>query len=235
MRARIVPQKKATRPKLLGCTCDQDLFVLVLVFTPECEGKISVPKEVLVPPSENVSPQKKATGPTPFGCICDKDLFVLFLISTPKYEGKIRTKGGFCAPKRECVPKQKSCPKRKQQDRCHWGAISKKTFVLFFGLSPKCEGKICVKGGFCAPKAKIVPEKKATGPTPRTCICDKYLFFGLHPRIYFFAPPKFSMPLSSPAHYSGSGSASMNRNKAEDCFFGRSQYHIYFNRLFRLG
>ena len=162
---------------------------------------------------------------------------MLFLISTPKYEGKSRTKGGFCAPKRECVPKQKSCPKRKQQDRCHWGAFSKKTFVLFFGLSPKCEGKICVKGGFCAPKAKIVPEKKAIGPTPRTCICDKYLFFGLHPRIYFFAPPKFSMPLSSQAHYSGTGSASMNRNqnKAEDCFFGKSQYHIYFNCLFRLG
>ena len=120
---------------------------------------------------------------------------VLFLVFTPKCEGKIQTKKGFCAPKRERVPKQKPCPKRKQQDRCHRGAFSRKTFVLFFGLSPNVRAKSASKEVFCAPKVKIMPDK-ATGPTPRRCNCDKDLFFGLYPRIYFFCTTKiFYAPL----------------------------------------
>ena len=158
-------------------------------------GAVTPKRELWPPKRMRIVPQKKATGPTPLGCICDQDLFVLFLVFTPKCEGKIRTKGGFCASKRECVPKQKSCPKRKQPDRCHWGAFSKKNFVLFFGLSPECEGKIRVKGGFCASKAKIAPEKKATGPTPRKCIRDKDLFLVFIPECIFLPHQNFLCPL----------------------------------------
>ena len=148
--------------------------------------------------------KKKATGPTPLGCICNQDLFVLFLVFTPKREGKICTKGGFCVPKRECVPKQKLCPKRKQQDRCHWGAFSKKTFVLFFWSFPRMWGQNPRQRRFFVP------------PKRKSCLTRKQ-----HDRRHgdvfaiktFFWSPKFSMPPSSPAHYSGARSASMNRSE----------------------
>ena len=123
---------------------------------------------------------------------------------------------GAVTPKRELWPPKRVriVPQKKATGPTPLGCIcDQDLFVLFLVFTPKCEVKIRTKEGFCAPKAKIVPKKKATGPTPRRCICDKDLFFGLHPRIYFFAQPKFSMLPSSPAHYSGARSTSMNRSE----------------------
>ena len=142
-----------------------------------------------------MAPKRKATGPTPLGCICDQDVFVLFLVFTPKCEGKIRTKGGFCAPKRENVSSSKNrAPKESNRTDATGVHFQRRLLFFFLFFSPKCEGKIRVKGGFYAPKAKIVPEKKATGPTPRRCICDKDLFSGLPPRIYFLPHQNFLCP-----------------------------------------
>ena len=166
----------------------------------------SVPKDVFVCPKRECVPQKKAIGPTPLGCICDKDLFVLFLVFTIECEGKIRTKGGFWAPKQKIVPQKKAT---KPMPLCSF----------FFWSSPRMwrqnphQRRLLCPMQECASKAKIVPQMKATGPTPLRCICDKDLFFGLHPRLYVLAHSKFSMPPSSPAHYSGAGSASMNRSE----------------------
>ena len=142
-----------------------------------------------------------------------KDLFVLFLVFTPKCEGKIRTKGGFCAPKRECVPKQKSCPPKKQQVRCHWGALSKKTFVLFLVFTLNLRAKFASKEVFMPPKQKSCPKRKQQDRRHRDAFVIKtcFLIFILE---YIFCPTKiFYAPPSSPAHLSGAGSASMNRSE----------------------
>ena len=122
----------------MGCICDKDLFALFLVFTRNVRAKF-VPKEVFVPPSANVSPKRKQQDQHHWRAFAIKTF--LFSVFTSKCEGKIRIKGGFCAPKRECVPKQKSCPKGKQQDRCHWGTFSKNTFVVFFLVSSRMSGQ----------------------------------------------------------------------------------------------
>ena len=56
--ARIVPQKKATGPTPLGCICDQNLFVLFLVVTPEREGKIQTKGGFCAPKRESVPPKE---------------------------------------------------------------------------------------------------------------------------------------------------------------------------------
>ena len=91
-------------------------------------------------------------------------------------------------PPSESASPSKNLAQKKATGTMPLGCIFKEDFCSFFsGLSPECEGKIRVKGGFCVTKTKIVPKKKAAGPTPRRCSCDKDFFFGLHPPI-FFAP-----------------------------------------------
>ena len=104
-------------------------------------------------------------------------------------------------------------PQKKATEPMPLGCIFKEDFVRLFGFFPECEGKIHVKRGFYAPKAKIMLEKKATGPTPRRCICDKDLFFWSSSPSIFFCPTKIFYAPFSPAHYSGAGSASMNRSE----------------------
>ena len=107
------------------------------------------------------------------------------------------------SPSTNCAPKESN---RTDATEEHF-----QTRLLFFLVFlPNVRANSTSKEVFCAPKVKIVPDKKATGLTPRRCICAIDLFFGLHPRICFFAPTKFSMPPFSSAHYSGTGSASMN-------------------------
>ena len=168
-------------------------------------------------PQARMCSPKESNRTDTVGVLCDKDLFLLFLVSTPECEGEIRTKGGFCAHKRECVPQAKIVPQKKTTGPMPLRCIFKEDFCSFFGLPPNVRAKSASKKAFVPharmrPKAKIVLQKKVTGPTPLRCICDKDLFC-LHSQIYFFAPPKFSMPPSFPAHYSGAGSASMNRSE----------------------
>ena len=121
-------QKRGPTP--LGCICDQDLFVLFLVFTPKCEGKIRTkggfcaPKRECVPKQKSC-PKRKQQDRCHWGAF-SKKTFVLFFGFSPECEGKIRVKGGFYSPK------QKSCPKRKQQDWRHGDAFAIKTFFLVF-------------------------------------------------------------------------------------------------------
>ena len=92
-------------------------------------------------------------------------------------------------PKQEmCFPPSEDCDPKKSTGPTPLRCICDKDLV-FLVFTPKCEGKIRTKGSFCAPKrkcasqAKTVPLKKATESTPLGCICEKDLFFSLHPRI----------------------------------------------------
>ena len=84
-------------------------------------------------------------------------------------------------------PSENRDPKESNRTDATGVHFQRKVLFFFFDLPPKCESNIRIKGGFCAPKqecapkAKIVPPKKATELTPLRCICDKDLLFGLHP------------------------------------------------------
>ena len=200
-RARIVPQKKATGPTPLGCICDKDFFVLLLVFTPKFEGKIHT-KEGFCFPKRECVPQKKATGLIPLRCICGKDLFVvLFSVFTPECESKIRTKGGFCAPQRECVPQAKIVPQKKAIEPMPLVCIFEEDFCFFFLVFPaNVRAKSVPKEIFVPPKreyvsqAKIVPQKKATGPMRLRCICEKELLLVFISELKFFLLQNFLCP-----------------------------------------
>ena len=130
---RIAPQKKATGPTPLGYTCDKDVFVLFLVFTPKCEGKIRIKGGFCAPKRDcvlqaKIVPQTKATGPMPLGCIFEEDLCSFFWSSPPEYQGKIRVEGGFCAPKAKIVPQKKATEPTPLTCICDG---------LFFGLHPR--------------------------------------------------------------------------------------------------
>ena len=84
--------------------------------------------------------------------------------------------------------------------------IFKEDICSFFVFSPYVRAKSVSKEVFMPPKQKSCPKRKQQDRRHGDAFCDKDLFFGLHLRIYF-------LPLSSPAHYSGAGSSSMNRSE----------------------
>ena len=151
-----------------------------------------------------IVPQKKATGPTSLSHICDKDFFVLFSVFNPECEGKIRTKGGFCAPKRECFLQAKIVTQKKATGPMPLGCISKKTFVLIFWSSPEMWGQNPYQ------RRILCPPKKQQDQRHWDAYAITTFFLVFIPGI-FFAPSKFSMPSSFPAPYCGTGSASVNR------------------------
>ena len=107
-RARIVPQKKATGPTPLGCICDQDLFVLFLVFTHKCEGKIRTkggcaPKQEWVPKQKSCPKESNRTDAT--GVHFQRRLLFFFLVFFPNARAKSVSKV-FVPPKRKSSRKE---------------------------------------------------------------------------------------------------------------------------------
>ena len=126
---------------------------------PKCEGKIRTKggfcasKRECAPSSERgLCPKRKQQDQRHWVTFAIKTFLFCFQSSTPNVRAKSVPKEVFVRPSESVSSKQKSWPKRKQQDRCHWGAFQRKLLSLFFGLPPKCEGKIRIKEGFCAPK-----------------------------------------------------------------------------------
>ena len=72
--------------------------------------------------------------------------------------------------------------------------------------------KSASKDVFMPPKQKSYPKRKQQEQRHECTFAIKTFFWSSSLNI-FFAPPKFSMPPSSPAHYSGAGFASMNRSE----------------------
>ena len=112
-RARIVPQKKAIGPTSLGCICDKDLFVLVLVFTPECDAKIRTKKGFCAPKRE-LCPKRKQLDRYHWGAFVIKSFLFWFWSSPPNMIAKFVLKEVFVPPSENVFLK------RKQQDSRAW-------------------------------------------------------------------------------------------------------------------
>ena len=188
-RAKIVRQRKATGPTPLGCICDQDLFVLFLVFTPKCEGKICTKGGFRAPKRECVPPKESNRTDTIGVHLWSRPFYVVFSLH-PQMWGQKPYRKRFLCPQARMSPQAKIVPQKKTTRPMPLGCIFEEGFCSFFVFFLECEGKIRVKGGFYAPKPKIVPKKKATGPTPLRCICDKDLFFLVFIPEYIFCPNK---------------------------------------------
>ena len=129
-RARIVPKRNQQDRHHCGAFVI-DLFVLFLVFTPECEDKIRT-KEGFCAPKQKLCPKRKQQDRCHWG-VFSKKTFVLFFGLPPEYEGKIRVKGGFCAPKTKIVPQKKAAgptPLRRICDKDLFLVSSPNTFFL---------------------------------------------------------------------------------------------------------
>ena len=171
-----MPQKKATGPTPLGCISDQDL--LVLFSSPPNVRAKSVPKEVFVPPSENVSPQKKATGPTPLGCISDQDLLVLFS-SPPNVRAKSVPKEVFVPPSENMSPSKNRAPKESNRTDATGVHFQSRLFFFFLVFPPNVRAKSTSKEVFVPPKRKLCPKRKQQDRHHGDAFAIK-TFFGLY-------------------------------------------------------
>ena len=132
-------------------------------------------------------------------------------------------------------PSKNRAPKESNRTDATGVHFQRRLLFFFFGLSMNVRAKSVSKEAFVPPKQKSCPKRKQHDRRLKDAVAIKTFFWYSSLNI-FFCPTKIFYAPSSPAHYSGTGSASMNRSKIglKIVFFGRSQYNIYFNHLFRL-
>ena len=166
-----------------------------------------------MPPSENVSPSKnhapkESNRTNTVGVhLWSRPFYFVFSFHSGMWGQNPYQKRFLCPLARMCPPK------KTQQDQTVGVHLWSRHFCFVFSLHPGMWGQNPYQRRFLC----FQSENRARKESNKTDATEMHLrwrrFFGLHPRIYFYAPPKFSMPPSSPANYSGAKSAPMNKSE----------------------